>query len=72
MTLCSYDIRDALTLDGKHPEALKLRQKLLNKSMENRKLAMQLSALGKDKEALQKISIAIEMDPEDAQYHVLR
>jgi len=41
-------------------------------AQENRRQAMQLNLLGKHREALQKISIAIETDPAVAEFHVLR
>lgn len=38
----------------------------------NKNLAMNLSIMGKDKQALQKISLAIQINPSVADYHVMR
>jgi hypothetical protein len=56
-------VKDALALDPEHPEAIKLLKRLEEKAMENKNHAMQLCVLGKHKEALQKISVAIETEP---------
>ncbi|XP_064649885.1 tetratricopeptide repeat protein 16-like isoform X2 [Lineus longissimus] len=71
-TLCSYDVKDALAIEPAHPEALKLLRRLEEKALESKNHAMQLSVLGKHKEALQKISVAIETEPGNPGYHVFR
>lgn len=47
-------------------------QKLERRAQENKQHALQLNLLGKHREALQKISVAIETDPAVADFHVLR
>nr|KAG5693403.1 hypothetical protein BaRGS_009876 [Batillaria attramentaria] len=71
-TLCYYDVKDALALQPDHPEARQMMSSLEQKAAENRLQAMQLNIAGKHREALQKISIAIETNPSVAEYHVLR
>lgn len=71
-TLCYYDVKDALALQPEHPEALEMISLLEKKAAESRLQAMQLNIAGKHREALQKISIAIETNPSVAEYHVLR
>lgn len=72
MTLCYYDVKDALALKSDHPEALVLKKRLEEKAEENKMQSMQLSIMGKQREALQKICVAMEMNPAVAEYHVLR
>lgn len=72
MTLCYYDVKDALGLEPGHPEALALMVSLEHKSSELKIQAMQLSLLGRHRDALQKISIAIETNPAQAEFHVQR
>lgn len=71
-TLCYYDVKDALGLEEDHPEAGRMMDKLQKVAQENKRQAMQLNLMGKHREALQKISIAIETDPAIADFHVLR
>ncbi|XP_013419989.1 tetratricopeptide repeat protein 16 [Lingula anatina] len=71
-TLCYYDIKDALALSPDHPEALKLKKKLEDKAEDCKHHAVQLTINGKLRDALQKISLAIETNPSIAEYHVLR
>ncbi|XP_076454901.1 tetratricopeptide repeat protein 16-like isoform X2 [Babylonia areolata] len=71
-TLCYYDVKDALGLEPGHPEAQHMMRTLEEKAGESRLQAMQLNIAGKHREALQKISIAIETNPSVAEYHVLR
>ena len=71
-TLCYYDVKDALGIEETHPEAGRMMSKLQKIAQENKRQAMQLNLMGKHREALQKISIAIETDPAIADFHVLR
>ncbi|XP_060590899.1 tetratricopeptide repeat protein 16-like isoform X2 [Ruditapes philippinarum] len=71
-TLCYYDVKDALGIEETHPEAGRMMGKLQKIAQENKRQAMQLNLMGKHREALQKISIAIETDPAIADFHVLR
>ena len=65
-------MKDALALAPEHPEAMVMMDKLQKIAQENKRLAMQMNIVGKHREALQKISIAIETDPSFADFHVLR
>ena len=71
-TLCYYDVKDGLALEPEHPEALVMMEKLQKIAVENKRMAMQMNLVGKHRDALQKISIAIETDPSVADFHVLR
>ncbi|CAH1785513.1 unnamed protein product [Owenia fusiformis] len=71
-TLCYYDVKDALALNPQHPEAINLMKMLDERAKDHRQQALQLSLLGKPREALQKISVAIETNPSIAGLHVLR
>ena len=72
ITLCYYDVKDALSIDPAHPEANKLMDLLLARAQTLRMQATQLNLMGRTREALQKISIAIETDPSYADFHILR
>ncbi|XP_052229200.1 LOW QUALITY PROTEIN: tetratricopeptide repeat protein 16-like [Dreissena polymorpha] len=71
-TLCYYDVKDALGIDPDHVEASHMMARLETVARDNRRQAMQLNLMSKHREALQKISIAIETDPAVADFHVLR
>ena len=71
-TLCYYDVKDALALESEHPEATVMMEKLQKIAQENKRQAMHMNLTGKHRDALQKISIAIETDPSIADFHVLR
>lgn len=71
-TLCYYDVKDALGIDPEHVEASHMMARLETVARDNRRQAMQLNLMSKHREALQKISIAIETDPAVADFHVLR
>lgn len=71
-TLCYYDIKDALQVDPDHQEAKAMMVKMEKRAQDNKREAMQLNLMGKHREALQKISIAIDTDPIIADFHVLR
>jgi predicted metal-dependent peptidase len=46
--------------------------KMETRAQDNKREAMQLNLMGKHREALQKISIAIDTNPVVADFHVLR
>ncbi|XP_061164598.1 tetratricopeptide repeat protein 16-like isoform X1 [Saccostrea echinata] len=71
-TLCYYDIKDAIQVDPDHQEAKAMMEKMEKRAQDNKREAMQLNLMGKHREALQKISIAIDTDPVVADFHVLR
>ncbi|XP_056011713.1 tetratricopeptide repeat protein 16-like isoform X2 [Ostrea edulis] len=71
-TLCYYDIKDALQVDPDHQEAKVMMTKMETRAQDNKREAMQLNLMGKHREALHKISIAIDTDPIVADFHVLR
>lgn len=71
-TLCFYDVKDALTLDPDHAEARIIMTGLEQRAAETKLQAIRLNINGKHREALQKISLAIETNPSVADYHVLR
>ena len=71
-TLCYYDIKDALQLDPDHAEGRGMMERMEKRAQDSKYTAMQLNLMGKHREALQKISIAIETNPAVADFHVLR
>lgn len=71
-TLCYYDVKDALAIDPAHHEAQRLKILLEGRAQELKQQATQLNLLGRHRDALQKISIAIETNPSVADFHVLR
>jgi hypothetical protein len=72
ITLCYYDVKDALAIDEDHTEAKRLMKVLEEHSVELKDKAMKLNLLGQYRDALQKISLAIETNPSQAEYHILR
>ncbi|GFR68898.1 tetratricopeptide repeat protein 16 [Elysia marginata] len=71
-TLCYYDVKDAIVLDPEHEEAKSIMAAIVKRANASKLQAMQLNIAGKHREALQKISIAIETNPSVADFHVLR
>lgn len=71
-TLCYYDVKDALGLAPDNTEAKTLMASLEKRAKDCRQQAVQLHLVGKYKEALAKISIAIETNPSVADFHVFR
>ncbi|KAJ8039246.1 Tetratricopeptide repeat protein 16 [Holothuria leucospilota] len=71
-SLSYYDLKDALALDPDQQEAQRLLKGLEKKAKENRDFAVRLQLQGKFKEAMQKITLAIEMNPSVAEFHLLR
>ncbi|CAG5117465.1 unnamed protein product, partial [Candidula unifasciata] len=67
-----YDVRNALSLNPDHQEGQAMMDTIVKAADDNKNLALHLSIMGKDKQALQKISLAIQMNPSVAEYHVLR
>lgn len=71
-TLCYYDVKDALAIDPDHEEAQNLMKNLEDRSFDLKKQAMTLNLLSRHRDALQKISIAIETNPSVAEFHNIR
>lgn len=71
-TLCYYDVKDALALAPDNTEAKTLMASLEKRAKDSRQQAIQLHLVGKVKEALSKISIAIETNPSMAEFHIFR
>ncbi|EDO34517.1 predicted protein, partial [Nematostella vectensis] len=71
-TLCYYDVKDALVLSPDNEEAKTLMNSLHKRANDSKLQAEQLFLVGKVKEALTKISIAIETNPSIPEYHVFR
>ena len=59
-------------LDPDHEEAKAIMAAIVKRANASKLQAMQLNIAGKHREALQKISIAIETNPSVADFHVLR
>nr|XP_033815956.1 tetratricopeptide repeat protein 16 isoform X1 [Geotrypetes seraphini]XP_033815957.1 tetratricopeptide repeat protein 16 isoform X1 [Geotrypetes seraphini] len=70
--LCFQDVKAALTLEPKHSGAQALREKLMTKAGEAKVLAISRALEGKLEEALQKINLALESQPSEAQYYIIR
>lgn len=58
ITLCYYDVKDALSISPEHTEAMKLMGLLQSRAQTLKTQAVQLNLMGRTREALQKISIA--------------
>ena len=71
-TLCYYDVKDALAIDEHNEEAKRLMTILEENSIDLKDEAMKLNLLGRYRDALQKISLAIETNPSQAEFHILR
>ena len=71
-TLCYYDVKDALNLNPEHPEAERLMEDLEKYAQEMRQQATLLSLQKRPRDALQKISLAIDTNPSVAEFHVMR
>ena len=71
-TLCYYDVKDALALEPENPEALEMIERLKIKAKEMKQQAIQLNLVHRHRDALQKISMAIETDPSQPDYHITR
>lgn len=65
-------MKNALNLDPDHTEGRAMMETMVTQANSNKAQAMQLNIAGKHREALQKISIAIDINPTVADYHVLR
>lgn len=66
-TLCQ-----ALELDPSNQEALEMKARQLEEARKLRNLAVKYLLLGQREGALSKISVAIDCDPEQAEFHVLK
>ncbi|XP_072015740.1 uncharacterized protein [Amphiura filiformis] len=71
-SLCYYDLKDALSLNPDQEEAQMLMKRLEERAQESRNNCVSLQLQGKLKEALNKITTAIETNPSVAEYHLLR
>ncbi|XP_077986778.1 uncharacterized protein LOC144441122 [Glandiceps talaboti] len=71
-TLCYYDLKDALQLNPEQEEAKQMMAELEEKANEYKSQAVQMNLASKNKESLQKISMAIDTNPTVADYHVIR
>ncbi|XP_071802122.1 uncharacterized protein [Asterias amurensis] len=71
-SLCYYDLKDAIALDPDREEAQNLMVALEAKAAESRDHAVRLQLQGKLKEAMNKITAAVETNPAVADYHLLR
>ncbi|XP_078484235.1 tetratricopeptide repeat protein 16-like [Ciona intestinalis] len=72
LTLCYYDVRDALSLDSEQPEAKKMMKEIHEKAERGKQQAVSLTIQGKLQEALSKITVSVEADPSRPDYHVFR
>ncbi|XP_030063811.1 tetratricopeptide repeat protein 16 [Microcaecilia unicolor] len=72
VNLCFQDVKAALALEPDHSGAQALRGKLMTQAGEAKVLAISRVLEGKLHEALHKISLAIESQPSEAQYYVIR
>ncbi|XP_038063686.1 uncharacterized protein LOC119734321 [Patiria miniata] len=71
-SLCYYDLKDAIALDPGRAEASALMRQLEAKAEDSRAHAVRLQLQGKLKEAMHKITNAVETNPAVADYHLLR
>lgn len=70
--LCYYDTRDALHVDPDHSEARQILQVLEERSVDLKNQSVRLTITGRNKEALQRLTSAIEVDPSNPELHILR
>uniref|UniRef100_A0A8C8RNR0 Tetratricopeptide repeat domain 16 n=1 Tax=Pelusios castaneus TaxID=367368 RepID=A0A8C8RNR0_9SAUR len=71
-TLCYRDIQEAMALEPQHEAARVLMQRLLRRAQKAKNQAMNKALKGNLKEALLKITFAIENSPFDAGYFIFR
>ncbi|XP_074871957.1 tetratricopeptide repeat protein 16 [Carettochelys insculpta] len=71
-TLCYQDVQEAIALEPQHKEAQVLMQRLLKRAQKAKNQAMNKALKGNLKEALLKITFAIENSPFDAGYFIFR
>ena len=71
-TLAYYDVKSALELEGSHAEAISMLRSIESKAVEMKDAAVQQSLSGNSKDALQRLTSAIQTNPSVASYHVLR
>ncbi|XP_067939514.1 tetratricopeptide repeat protein 16-like [Watersipora subatra] len=72
IALCYYDLKDALALDPEHAEAKQIMAEFRAEAESCRTSAVQLALQNRHRDALQKISSAIEYDPTHANFHIIR
>ncbi|KAM9117230.1 tetratricopeptide repeat protein 16 isoform 2-T4 [Pangshura tecta] len=71
-TLCYQDVQEAIALEPQHEEAQLLMQRLLKRAQKAKNQAMNKALKGNLKDALLKITFAIENSPFDAGYFIFR
>lgn len=71
-TLSYFDVKEALSLDPQNKEAGSMQQNLEENAELCKKKAVKFDMCGKPKEAIMKISHAININPSITEYHVLR
>lgn len=72
IALCYYDLKDALTLDPEHAEAKQIMEEFRKEAEQCHTSAIQFALQNRHRDALQKISSAIEYDPTHANFHNIR
>ncbi|XP_039362227.1 tetratricopeptide repeat protein 16 isoform X5 [Mauremys reevesii] len=71
-TLCYQDVQEAIALEPRHEEAQLLMQRLLKRAQKAKNQALNKALKGNLKDALLKITFAIENSPFDAGYFIFR
>jgi len=71
-TLSYFDIKEALALDPDNDNADSMQQSLVNNAEKSKDMALKLELDGKLKEALLKITSAIDINPDVTEYHIIR
>ena len=69
---CYYDVTNALNLDRNHEEALSYKIALEENAASLKDSAVKLTLLSRNREAVQKLNLAIQANPSVAEFHVLR
>ncbi|KAF6022679.1 TTC16 [Bugula neritina] len=72
ISLCYYDLKDALALDPDHLEAQQIMDGFRKEAEHCHTSAVQLALQGRHRDALHQISTAIEYDPTQAEFHNIR
>ena len=72
IALCYFDLKDALVLDPDHAEACQIMSEFRQEADRCHTSAVQLALQKRHRDALHKISMAIEYDPTHAEFHNIR
>ena len=72
IALCYFDLKDALVLDPDHAEARQIMTEFRQEADRCHTSAVQLALQKRHRDALHKISMAIEYDPTHAEFHNIR